>query len=136
LKEYIHLLPDIDRESRIFESENNLEDTGIHALGALAGEGFFRQDVRFDADEFERDGFFSRTFEESNASATFANRRRVGFIHIDAKLELGNIAEEDGWFGGVNHHVFTGSYIDLENGAVARGADCEKIEADAGVGVF
>jgi hypothetical protein len=134
LKENIHLLPHIDGESGVFEPENNLEHACIHALGAFAGEGFFWEDVGFDATDFERHGFFPRAFEEGNASAAFADGRRIGFIHINAELELRNVAEEDGWFGGIHHRVFTGPDIDLEDSAVARCADCEQVQAHRSAG--
>ena len=60
--EDVHLLADVNRKIRIFESENHLQYAGIDAFCAFAGERFFREDVGIDPDELEWDGFFARAF--------------------------------------------------------------------------
>jgi hypothetical protein len=52
LNENIHLLTNEDRKVFPVEAVDDLEHTGINALGSVARERLLRHDVRLEADEF------------------------------------------------------------------------------------
>ena len=105
-----------------------MQNAGVHAFGAFAGEGFFREDIRFDAHEGERDRLVAGSLDVGRGGSSRAHTPRAVLVDVGAQLQGAGVAEQDGFHHGVRGGVFSRADVDLENFAVARGGDEGEIQ--------
>ncbi len=132
--EDVDLLADV--EGSVFgfgEAIDDLEDAGVDAFGAGAGEGGFGDDEGFDAFELERVRSGGVAFEEGGGGLAGADAHGVLFVDIDADLEGIDITEDEGGRLVLAGGVFAGANVDLEYGGVFGGADGEAFDEELGL---
>ncbi len=83
LDPHIHLLADKERKVAARKTEDHLEYAGIDAFGAVAGQGFFRQDERLEAHEGQRRFDFGSASEKAGGHRAGRNSVMI-FISVDS----------------------------------------------------
>ena len=93
-EEDFHLLADVDGHLIGLECIDDLQDASIDALGVHAGEGFFGDDVRIDADKLQREAKFGVALDDGLSGGVEVEAGDVVLVDIDANVEVGDVAEE------------------------------------------
>ena len=131
----VDLLTDVEGFALgLFEVEDDLEDAGVDAFGAFAGEGFFGNDEGVDADEGEGEAGGGIAFEVGGGGAAGLDEGGILFIDVGSDLEAIDIAEDHEGFGRVDVSVFAFAEAEAEDAAVAAGADGEDVAFGFGLG--
>lgn len=131
LDEYVYLLADVEWAIRGFiELVDDLQDAGVDAFRAFAGEGFFGDDEWVDADKAQGDGLGGGAFEEGGGWGAGPDLRGILFIDVGAHLQHFHVSEDHEWLGRAGGSIFTFAQIELQDDAIPGGFDGQDVEFD------
>ena len=107
-----------------------MQDAGVDAFRAFAGERFFGDDEWVDADKAQGDGLGGGAFEEGGGWGAGPDLRGILFIDVGAHLQHFHVSEDHEWLGRAGGSIFTLAQIELQDDAIPGGFDGEDVEFD------